>query len=141
DVAEEPLVARDHHCRGPFAGSDTEQAELERQERGVARYAVYVGVDAIHERADYRGSVRVIGCELALHAPAVHEEARPAVALELSRAEYLGHGSRGLAAPELELEQPVVRRVVALREEEVVLVSGVDVRDPPPVADYLDGLQ
>jgi hypothetical protein len=62
------------------------------------------------------------------------------VASQLAPSQDLGHGARGLPAPQFELEEPVLRRRVALREEEVLLVLGVDVVDAPPIAPDLDGL-
>ena len=73
------------------------------------------------------------------HVAAVLEEAEADVALELVGAQHLGDGAGGLGAPHLELEEAVARGRVPLREEEVVLGLGVDVVDPPPVADDLDG--
>jgi len=44
-----------------------------------------------------------------------------------------------LSSPDLQLEQPVARRVISLRKEEVVLVSGVDVGNAGPIPDDLTG--
>src|SRR5690606_24701391 len=46
----------------------------------------------------------------------------------------------GLPPPHLELEKPIPRRGVALREEQIVLGLCVDVVDAPSVADDLDRL-
>jgi hypothetical protein len=63
---------------------------------------------------------------------------RADVPVELPPAEDLGHGAGRLPPPDLELEQPVARRRVTLREEQVGLVLGVDVIDAPPVGHDLD---
>ena len=62
-----------------------------------------------------------------------------AVDLERGLAEHLGQPTRTGATLKLHLPQAILRVDVALGEEEVVLVLGVDVRHAPPVAQDLDG--
>ena len=72
------------------------------------------------------------------HVASETEEPEADVALEFAGTEHLGHRPRRLRSPHLELEKPVARGRIPLREEEVVLRLGVDVVDPSPVADDLD---
>ena len=81
--------------------------------------------------------VRELGVEIA----AEHVEPRAAVPLQFAPAQDLGDGARRLPAPHLELEQPVLRGRVALREEQVLLGRRVDVVDAPAVAPDLDRLR
>ena len=67
--------------------------------------------------------------------------AGPDVARQRPRPLDLGQGPGRLAPPELELEEPVAGGVVPLGEEQVVLVPGVDMGDPPPVAQDLHRLR
>ena len=59
---------------------------------------------------------------------------------ELGRAEHFRDRSGRLPPPHFELEQAIARDVIALREEQVGFVPGVDVRDAPAIADDLDRL-
>ena len=59
--------------------------------------------------------------------------------LQLRRAQDGRHGPGRLPPPHLELEQPALGGAVALDEEQVVLVLGVDVVEPPAVGEDLDG--
>ena len=61
--------------------------------------------------------------------------------IDLARPEDLGDGTGRLPPPHLELEQPIPRRGVALREEQVGLVLRVDVVDAPAIAHDLDRLR
>ena len=79
--------------------------------------------------------MRQFGIQVALE----HVQPRAAIARQLAPAGNLRHGSRGLAPPQLELEQPVPGRRVALGEEQVGLVLRVDVVDAPLVASDLHG--
>ena len=49
DIAEQALVARNHHFLGPMPGLDSEQMERERQCVGVFESFVDIGVHAMHE--------------------------------------------------------------------------------------------
>ena len=108
---------------------------------GVRSVSRDVGVDAAHERFDDRLAARVVVIELGVEIAAEHVQARADVALELARPEDLGDGAGRLPPPQLELEQPILRGGVALREKQVRLVLRVDVVDAPPVAHDLDRLR
>jgi hypothetical protein len=71
---------------------------------------------------------------------AEHVQARADVALQLRPTEDLGRGAGGLTTPHLELEEPIARGGVALREEQIVLVLRVDVIDAPMIPDDIDRL-
>ena len=134
-VRHQALVARDDHLGHPVSRRDAEQLELDRQQVRLARRPVDVGVDAIDERRDDLVAPRVVVAHLGREVAPKAEQARAGVALDLSRAENLGDRPGGAPPPDLELEEPVARRGVALREEQVVLVLRVDVGDAPPVGD------
>ena len=137
-VRHEPLVARDHHLGRPAPRRDAEQLELERQQVRLAFGAGNVGVDALHERRNDRVPPLVVVAHLGREVAPEAEQAGAGVALELPRAEDLGDGAGGPPPPDLELEQPVAGRRVALGEEQVMLVLRVDVGDPPAVGHDLD---
>ena len=54
--------------------------------------------------------------------------------------EDLGHRAGSLPPPHLELEQAVAGHVIALREEKVSFVFGIDMRNTPAVLDDLNRL-
>ena len=137
DVRHQPLVARDDHLGGPVAGRDPQQLELDGQQRRVGRGPVDVRVDAPHEGRDDPVAPVVVVVHLGGHVAAEPVQPGPDVALELAGPENLRHRARRLPPPHLELEQPVAGRRVALGEEEVRLVLGVDVVDAPAVGDDL----
>ena len=137
DVAEEALVSRDDDVGGPASGRDPEHTQLGRDQRGVVRRLVHVGVDALDKCTDNGCAVRMIAREFGGQAAAVLEEARSLVTREFAPADDLRHGARRLTPPHFELEGAVACGRVALREEEVVLVCRVDVRNAPAVAEYL----
>ncbi len=70
---------------------------------------------------------------------AEHEQSGTDVALQLAATQDFSHGAGRLSSPDLQLEQPIARGIEALSEEEIVFGLGVDMRDPPPVDDDLDG--
>src|SRR5262249_8426703 len=57
------------------------------------------------------------------------------VPLDEVRAEHLGEPSLNRPAPEIHLEQAILRLHKSLREEEIVLIRRVDMRHSPAVAD------
>ena len=65
------------------------------------------------------------------HVAAELEQPRAVVPGDGPGAENLRGRAGGLGAPDLELEEPVPRGVVALGEEQIVLGFGVDVRYAP----------
>ena len=137
DVRHQPLVARDDHLGGPVAGGDPQQLELDGQQRRIGVDPVDVRVDSPHEGRDDLVPAVVIVVHLGGQVATEPVQPRPDVALELAGTENLRDGARRLPPPHLELEQPVAGRRVALGEEEVRLVLGVDVVDAPAVGDDL----
>ena len=137
DVRHQPLVARDDDLGGPVAGGDAQQLELDGQQRRIGVDPVDVRVDPPHEGRDDLVPAVVIVVHLGGQVAAEPVQPRPDVALELARPENLRHRAGRLPPPHLELEQPVAGRRVALGEEEVRLVLGVDVVDAPAVGDDL----
>ena len=99
---------------------------------------VDIGVDAIDVGIDDELALRVVVRELLAHVLAEHVKPRSDVPVELASSEDLRDRSRRLAAPELELKETVSSGGVTLREEQVVLVLGVDVIDAPAVGEDLD---
>ena len=138
DVAEQSLVARDDDVGCPPARFCAEQLELERKKSRVTLSCVDVGVHALHEGPHDRRAVWVVHRQLRGEVAAILEQPRADVALELAFAEQLRDGSGRLPSPELELKEPVARGRITLREEKVVLVFGVDVRDAAAITDDLD---
>ena len=137
DVAEQSLVTGDHDVRRPPSGAGAEQPQLLRHEPWIPRRLVDERVHAVHERADDRRTARVVACEVGGQAAAIPEQARPDIALHLAGTEQLRNRARRPSSPDLELEGPVARGGIALREEQVVLGAGVDVRDAPGITQDL----
>ena len=131
DVTHQPLVARDDDLGGPVPGRDSQQIELDGQQRRIGRGPVDVRVDPPHEGGDYLVAPVVIVVQLGSHVAPEPVQPRPDVALQLAGPENLRDGARRPPPPDLELEEPVAGRRVALGEEEVRLVLGVDVVDAP----------
>ncbi len=100
-----------------------------------------LGVDAGDETRRDPARVRRVALPLRVHVTAIPHEAREAIAVDVVRAENLGEPSLSRAAPQIDLEQPVLRLDETLCEEEVVGVLRVDMWNAPPVADdaYLVG--
>src|SRR5438552_12888331 len=82
----------------------------------------------------------MVARELARDITTILEQPCADVALELTATEKLRDGTGGLSSPDLELKETIARRRVALGEEEIVLVLGVDVRNAQAVAQNLDRL-
>ena len=83
----------------------------------------------------------MVAVELVIELTAKLMEARAAIALDFAPAQDLRHRSGRLPPPDLELEQPVLRGRIALREKQVGFVLRVDVIEAPPIADDLDRLR
>ena len=131
-------MSRDHHGGCPLAGLDAEELELEWQQIGIALCLFDVGVDAIDVGVDDELAAWVVVRELLAHVFAEHVKPGSDVAVELASSEDLGHRSRRLSAPELELEETIPSGGVTLREEQVALVLGVDMVDAPAIGEDLD---
>ena len=125
--------------RRPRLGHDPQQPELHRQCVGRVQRVLNGGVDAVHERGDDRFAVRVVIGVLALQVAAKAQQPSADVAVQSLRPLNLGQTAQHPPAPYFELKQAVARRVVALREEQVVLILGVDMRDTPAVGQDFDG--
>ena len=138
-IGQESLVAGDHHLLGPGLGEDAEQAELEGQGIRVLPGAFHGGVDAAYEGRDDLVPARVVPPHLLAHVLSEHVETGADVPLQLRRAQDGRDRPRRLPPPHLELEETALGGAVTLDEEEVVLVLGVDVVEPPPVGEDLDG--
>ena len=67
-------------------------------------------------------------------------QSRARVVVERFRPEGFSQAPLAPAAPDLELPEPVLRHDVALREEQVVVIFGVNVWNALLVADDLDRL-
>ena len=79
----------------------------------------------------HAGSVtRPVGSDV----PVVLNAARHRIALDEVQPEHLRQPALRGPAPEVHLEQPVLRLHEALREKQIVLVPRVDVRHAPPIA-------
>ena len=139
-VAIEPVVPRDHDLGGPPPGPDPQDAELDRQPGRLALGPLDVGVDPPDERPDDRGAAGMVMVQLPGHLAAERQQPGPDVAGQRPGPLDLRHRPGRPPPPELELEQPIAGGVVPLRQEQVVLVPGVDVRDPPAVAHDLHRL-
>ena len=140
DVAQQALVTRDHDVGRPSAWCDAQHAKLGGDECRIACRFVHIGVHAVYEGTDDRRAARMVARQVGSKASPILEQSRTLIALQLARANHLGHRARRLASPHLELECPIARRGIALREEEIVLVLRVDVGHPPPVAQHFHRL-
>ena len=133
----------DDIVRGPAGRAVAEVAELPREAGRVRVEPVDVGVDPLDEPAARRlgvpGSRRARQLPLAGRVAPVEEEPCRPVLLDERRAEDLGELTEPPATPEVDLEEPVARRVEALHEEEVLLAPRVEVGDPPAVDQDLGG--
>ncbi len=71
---------------------------------------------------------------------AIFQQARLSIALDGLGAQDFGQTPFVLAAPPLHLPQTILGHDVALREEQIVDVLRVDVRNAPQVTDHIDRL-
>jgi hypothetical protein len=108
--------------------------ELDRQRARARRRVDPRGVGA-HRRAEPLFQLRL----LAQRDPPQAESADEAVELHPLSAGDLRQPTRGQAAVEVELPEPVLAVAVALAEPEVSLARGADVRNAPAVAPDLHG--
>src|SRR5262245_19446709 len=83
----------------------------------------------------------MITIEVGIEIAAEHMEARADVTAKLAPPEHFGHRAGCLPPPDLELEESILRRGVALREAQVGLAPPVEGIDAPAVADDLDPLR
>ena len=136
-VGDQPLVATHDYLGRPVVGQGFQEFKFKGQVRGVGPQFSYAGINALHEGRNNGLAARMVVRVLTLHVAPVTEKSGSDVAVYFSGAEQFGDGTRGLSPPHFELEGAVGSRDVALREEEIVFVSGVNVRDAPLVADDL----
>jgi len=113
------------------------QAELERP---LPAEGADVGVDAGREGDCDLSRVGPVAGPLGVPVAAEAHQSRHAVPRDRLRPQRLGQLSRPDAAPQIDLKQAVARGDVALGEEQVVGVGGVDVRHTPAIAQDLNGL-
>ena len=120
---------------GPFGRLEAELGELARQKRGLVRHdlgqpLVVAGRVAAQDVALLRRQRLDLGADLRL----VEVGAGLGVVGDMLGAEHLRDGAEHRAAGHLHLEQPVLRHRVAEAGVEAVDVVGIDLRDPPFVA-------
>ncbi|MNL57532.1 hypothetical protein D3C87_1811060 [compost metagenome] len=106
----------------------------------VGLYPIHIGVDAGGKRGQDGLAFGVIAGEFGLHVAPEQEQARGAVLFDEARAKLLGHLAFTLPAPQVQLPQAVARGGKALREEQVILVLRIDMRDAVAVPHNLHGL-
>ncbi len=129
---------QDDGPRGPRVGLDTGQLELHWE---VVAIRLDIRVHPAGVGTEKALGVRVIaGPFLGVERPAEHHQPGAAVVVEGLGTEDLGEPPLVPAPPHLHLPQPVLCHDVPLGEEEVVVVLGIDVRDPPCVPDDFHGL-
>ena len=141
DVAEQTLMPGDHDVSCPSPGRDAKHAELGGDERWVPGGLVHERIHALDERTDDGRAMWMIVRQLGGQVAAELEQPCAAIPLQLPAPDHLRHGTGGLASPHLELECPIARRGIPLREKEVVFVLRVNVRHTPTVAQDLNGLR
>ena len=122
----------------PRLGTVSGHGELLRQLLANRRN---LGIDAGDETRGNPARVRRVALPFRVHVTAIPHEARDAIAVDVVRTENLGEPPLSRPAPQIDLEQPVLRLDKTLCEEEIVGVLRVDVWNAPPVADdaYLVG--
>ena len=114
-----------------------EDLELDRE---AITELLDAGVDAAREGGRDALRVRRVAGPLGIHVAPVPEQPGEVIPDERLAPEDFSRLATGDPAPQIDLEESILRRHEALRKEEVVLASGVDVRDAPAVAEHLDGL-
>ena len=120
---------------GPCGRLEAELGELARQKRGLVGHdlgqpLVVAGRVAAQDVALLRRQRLDLGADLRL----VEVGAGLGVVGDMLGAEHLRDGAEHRAAGHLHLEQPVLRHRVAEAGVEAVDVVGIDLRDPPFVA-------
>ena len=139
DARERDLgPAEDDGACGPGIRANPGERELDRQ---VVRVLLDEGVHPVRVGGEdllALGMVaRPLGC---VPRSAEHHQPGSRVVLERLGPEDLGEASFVPAPPHLHLPEPVLGGHVALSEEEVMGVPGVDVGDSPLVAENLHGV-
>src|SRR5579884_2936401 len=93
-----------------------------------------VGVNAIGKSGQNAERVRRVALVFGLHVTAIAEQARISIALNRRFAQYLGKPSLPHSLPHFHLEKPILCGDESLREEKIMLVGGIDVRDSRVIA-------
>ena len=75
------------------------------------------------------GTSGIVGRPFHRHVTAIQKQPRGRVLLDVGGAENFGQQPQPASPPEVHLEQPVTRRIEALREKRVIFVLRKDVRD------------
>ena len=120
----------------PGRWGDARELELHGQ---VVAVPLDVRVHTVGKRGEDLARLGVVDRELAVVPGAlILNQPEEAIVLDSLRADDLGQAPAVVAPPQLHLPQTVLRLHVALREEQVVGVLGVDVGDAPAIADDVD---
>jgi len=123
--------------RFPCFGFEAGQLKFQRQARTRGRFEPRdVGIDAVGERLEDLLGVGCVAQEFCLHVAAIAQSARIQVAGERLRTQHLREPALPRPLPQLHLKQPVLCHDEALREKQIVLIGGIDVRDAPAVAPH-----
>jgi len=128
-------MASDPHdiFRIPVRRLRAEEGEFRWQPLRPLDDEVDIGVDAGRERRGDRLRVGRIGGPLGFHRAAIEEMPGSEILGEVTRSEVGGEEAEPAFAPEVDLPQPVTRRIEPLEEEEVGLAVRLDVRNAPAV--------
>src|SRR5207245_10166675 len=111
----------DAHCGAPGLRTDAERRVLDRR---AGAHGGDVGLHAVHECPHDLAGIRRIARPLEPHVAAVLEQAREAVTLHGGWADHLREAPLADAPPHLHLPEPVLRRDIALSEDEILLALG-----------------
>jgi hypothetical protein len=98
-----------------------------------------ISVNTLNKSGDDLLSIWVIEVHVLSQIDPRPQQSCPNIAVECLRALNLSQRAGHLATPDFELEETITGGVVALGEEQIVLVLGVDVRDTPTVGQDFDG--
>ena len=131
-------MAGDDHIRRPRPGRDAEELEFHRQGGRILRRFGNVGIYAAHVRGDDGFAVGVVPVQFGLQVSAEPVQACADVALQLLRPEDFRDRAGSLPAPHLKLKQPIADGGIALGEEQIAFVPGIDMVEAPPVAQDLN---
>jgi hypothetical protein len=139
DVAHKRMAADAHDvARLPAFRSDLHRGEFWRQESGLAPGEVDEGIDAGCEGVgDALGLRRAVGVPFRRHVAAIEEQPRRAILRQEARPKVGRHAPKPALAPQIELPQPVARRVEALDKEHIAPRRRANMRDAPAIDDDL----
>jgi hypothetical protein len=112
-----------------FAGRVPARRNSTGSRAGLPADEVDPGVDAGDERRGPVPGLRSIAGELLVQVTPVQRQTCGTVALGIGRTEVRRHETQPALAPQIELPEPVARRIESLDEEQVRLGVRVDVRN------------